>query len=117
MLDRDFRLASGQAVQKPDPVMPGRAPARVVGLVDKTANFFEGLDVFGVASKGKLDLGLFDHGIDTAQPVRLGVRHNVEAMQRIAEIRQRFAVGPAALRFLGGLDGVIDHFSASSLRP
>ena len=88
--------------------MPGRAPTRVVALVDKTAYLIEGLDVLGMPAEGELDLGLLDDGVDTAQPVGLGVGQQVEAVERVVEIGQRLAVGPAALRFLGGQDRAID---------
>ena len=35
---------------------------------------------------------------------------NVEAVERVGEIAERLAVRPAALRFLGGQDRVIDGF-------
>ena len=78
--------------------MPSGAAARVVCLVDDAANFFERPNMFGVSPKRELDFGLFEHGIDAAQPVRPRVRHRVEAAERIVEIGQRLAVGPAALR-------------------
>ena len=50
--------------------MPSGAAARVVGLLHDAANCFERRNVFGVSPKRELDLGLFEHGVDAAQPVR-----------------------------------------------
>ena len=88
--------------------MPSGAAARVVGLLDQRANLLERIDVFGVLAQGKFDLGLLQHGVNTAQPVGGIIGQRVEAAQCIVEIRQRFVVTPAALRFLGRQDRVID---------
>ncbi len=55
------------------------------------------------------DLGLFKHGIDTPQPVRLRIGHIAEMVERIVEIIQRVAIGPSALRLFRGQDRVIDR--------
>jgi hypothetical protein len=110
VLDSECRRAARQAVQIPDPGVPGGAAARVISLFHDATNVFEGRDVFGLLAERKLDLALLYHGIDTAQAIGPGVRHRVEAVQRILKVRQRLAVCPATLRFLGGTDGVIDRF-------
>ena len=107
--DRDVGLAAGQDMQKSAPVMPGRTAARVVALVDEIAYLIEGLDVLGMLAEREFDLGLFDHGVDTAQPVRSGFGQQVKSVQRVIEVSQRLGVGPAALRFLSGQDRVIDR--------
>ena len=56
----------------------------------------------------ELDLCLFDHGVDAAQPVRLRVGHRVEAVERVVEIGQGLTVGPAALRFFRRQYRVVD---------
>ena len=81
MLDRDIRPPPSQAVQEAGPVMPSGAAARVAGLVDELANSSERLDVLGVPPERIFDLGLFEHGVDAAQPVRLGVGQRVEAAE------------------------------------
>jgi hypothetical protein len=58
--------------------MPSGAQARVIGLLDKLGNLVEGGDVFGVLAEGKLDLGLIDYRVDTAQPVGLCVGQQAE---------------------------------------
>src|SRR5215831_14898279 len=56
----------------------------------------------------QLELSLFEHGVDTAQPVHPSVRHCVEAAERVIEIGQRLVNGPQTLRFLSGQYRVID---------
>src|SRR3984893_2970768 len=102
IIDCSIRPAAGKAVQEAAPVMPGRAAARVAGLLDEIANLVEGLYVLGMAAEGELDLGLLDDSVDTAHPVGFGVGQQVKAAERVVEIGQRLAVGPAALRCLGG---------------
>ena len=87
MFDRDIGPASRGRVQEPGPVMPSGAAARVVGLVDDAANFFERSDVLGVTSQRVFDLGLLEYGVDAAQPVRLRVGQRVEAAERVARNR------------------------------
>jgi hypothetical protein len=110
VLDSQCRRAARQTVQKPDPRVPGGAATRVIGLFHDSTNVFEDCDVFGLLAERELDLGLLYHGIDTAQAIGLCVRHRLEAVQRILKVRQRLAVCPTTLRFLGGKDGVIDRF-------
>ena len=66
--------------------MPRTAAARVARLLDDGADSFQGLEVISVLSERIFDVGLFEHGIDTTQPVRLRVGHHVEASEGIAEI-------------------------------
>lgn len=63
--------------------------------------------MFGLSSEREFDLGLFDHGIDAAQPIGRDVGHCIEPAQRILKVRQRLAVGPTALGFLGCKDRAI----------
>src|SRR5437870_287899 len=67
MIDRYIQSASCQAVQKAAPIMPGRAAAWVVALVDEIADLVEGMDVLGMLSEREFDFGLLDDGIDTTQ--------------------------------------------------
>ena len=66
--------------------MPGGATARVVDLVDETAQLIERLDMLGVLAEGEPDLGLLDDGVDAAQPVGFGVGQQVDALKRVVEI-------------------------------
>src|SRR5882672_2506953 len=108
MLDRYIGSPTCQAVKEASPIMPSGAAARVVGLVHDAADCFQGLNVFRVSTERKLYLGLFEHGVDAAQPIRLRVRHRIEAVERIAEIGQRLVVGPTALSFFRRQYRVID---------
>jgi hypothetical protein len=58
VLDSECRRASREAVQKPDPGVPGGAATRVIGLFHDATNIFEGRDVFGLLAERELDLGL-----------------------------------------------------------
>ena len=69
----------------------------------------ERLDVLGVLPEGEFDLGLLDHRVDAAQPVGFRVGQQVEAAERVVEIAQRLAVGPAALRFFRCQNRIIDR--------
>ena len=66
--------------------------------------------MLGVLTESEFDLGLFEHGINAAQPVGFGVGQQVEAVKSAIEISQRLVVRPAALRFFGCQDRVIDGF-------
>ncbi len=107
MLDRDLRPAPRHAVQQPDPIVPCGAAVRTAGLVDDAANAFQGLDMIGVLSQRILDLGLFEHGVDAAQSVRLRVGHPIKAVERVVEIGQALVVGPMTLSFFRGQDRII----------
>src|SRR3954452_14076991 len=87
--------------------MPCRPSAWVAGLVDEAGNLIEGEDVFSVLSESEFDLGLFEHSVDTAESVRLRVGHIAEAVEGVAEVGQRLAVGPAALGLFCGQDRII----------
>jgi hypothetical protein len=109
MCNRDFRPASAHTVLKPDPVMPCSAAAGVTDHVNDIANALKVLDITGVLPQRVSDLGLLDDRIDAPQPVRFSVGHRVKAMQRVIEIIQRLAVGPAALCFFCGQDRIVDR--------
>ncbi|MGH7114887.1 MAG: hypothetical protein ACREE9_10375, partial [Stellaceae bacterium] len=89
--------------------MPGSPARRITGGLDNAANAVERLDLLAVLAERIFDLSLLEDGVDAAQPVGRGVGQRVEAAERVAEIAERLAVGPAALRFLGGGDGMIDR--------
>src|SRR6266478_1514075 len=108
MLDRSIGSPTCQAVQEASPIMPSGAAARVVGLVDDVANFFESSDVFGVVSKREPDLALLQYGVDTAQVVGRRVRHRAETVERVTEVSQRLVISPTALSFFRGQCCVID---------
>ena len=66
--------------------------------------------MLAVLAEGVLDLGLFEHGVDAAQPIGGRVGHRANSAQRVVKISDRFAVCPASLRFLAGQNGVVDRF-------
>src|SRR5215510_14423985 len=96
MLNCHIGSPTCQAVKEASPIRPGGAAARIIGLVHNATNFFEGSDVLSMVPQCKSHLGLFEHGIDAAQSVRLRVWHRLEAVERVNEIGQRLTVGPAA---------------------
>ena len=65
--------------------MPTGATARVAGFVYDAADFFQSLKVLGVLAQRIFDLGLFEHRVDAAQPVRLRVGQPVEPVKRVLE--------------------------------
>ena len=79
-------------------------------MVDELANLIECLDVLGMLAESELNLGLLDYCVDPTQPVGLIDGQQIEALQCVVEITQRFAIGPAALRLLGCQDCIIDRF-------
>jgi hypothetical protein len=105
--DGNLGSASGETVEKPGPVVPGRAARRVGDRLDQIADALEGLDVLDVLTQGELDLGLLDDGVDPAQSIGVGVRHRVEALEGSVEVGDGLGVGPAPVRFPGGEQRVV----------
>ena len=62
-------------LKEASPIMPGGAATRLICLVHNAANCFQGLNVFRVLTERELYLGLFEHDVDPAQPVRHRVGH------------------------------------------
>jgi hypothetical protein len=86
MFDRNFGPTSCEAMQETGPVMPSGAAPGVGSPIDDTADLLQRMQVLSVSSERVFDLGLFEHGIHTAQPVRPGVGHRIESAQRVIEI-------------------------------
>src|SRR5690242_12074276 len=109
MVDRDLDCTAGQYAQEAAPIMPGCTAARIIAVLEERTYLVEGLDVVGMLAEREFDLRLFEHGVDTAQPVHLRVGQQIEAVERVVEVSQCLAVGPAALRLLSGQDRVINR--------
>src|ERR1700720_2564492 len=88
--------------------MPSGTAAWIVRIPHNVTDVVQILDVLDMLPERKFDIALLQHGVDAAQPVRLGIGHRLEPPQRILEIRYRLAVGPPALRLFRGENGVID---------
>lgn len=87
MLDCSIGSPACQAVKEAGPRMPSRAAARVFGLVYNATNCLQRLNLFRVLTKREFYLSLFQHGVNSAKLVGFGVRHRVEAVERVAEVR------------------------------
>src|SRR5262249_49566991 len=106
--DRRFQSRAREALQEAEPVVPGGPPGGIRRARDDVANALEHRDVVAMTSKREQDLGLLRDGVDTPEPIRLGVRGGLQARQRAPEIREGLGVGPPVLRPFRGLDRVVD---------
>ena len=87
--------------------MPSGAAARIAGVLSDRRGSVRARRCARVLPQCEFNLGLFQHGVDAAQPIGIAVGQSIEPAQRVVEIGHRFAVGPAPLNF-GGQNGVVD---------